>query len=212
MMLGGFSKVYFKLFLVLCFLDVSYCCCKVDCCKGKTNTSKKTHDKSTSKSNKSTSGNPGDPIGKTPTGHDNTDYNDKKLSDIVCPMYYKKVVSENELNASKFNIIYGLSIWALNLNEEWPKVKKLFDDGKLVLYVYQTTTGPQYRLFGYIEDIKNIDTCTLFTLGGELYEKKGVKKLTNKIVAITMYAPTGSFVAMLLDDPSLTTNSVFPDK
>ena len=221
MMLVGFSKVYFKLFLVLCFLDASYCCCKDGCCKAKTNASKKTHDNSMGKgkSNKSTgSGNPGDHTkGHTPTGHDNTNYDDKELSDIVCPgdCINRKVVSKEELMSIKSIILFGLSIVVLtdgNKDEEWAKIEKLFDEGKLVLYVFQTPSGPQYRLFGYIEDIKNTCTSSLF-LSGELGERKGVKKLTNRIVAITVYDPAGlKSCPRLIDDVSLTTNTVFPDK
>lgn len=217
MMLVGFNRFHFNLFLFLCFLNASFGC-KDCCCKKKTSDSQKTPDKSKSKGNKSTgSGNPDNPtIGHTPTGHGPTghapsSYDDKKLSDIVMSNMYKKVEPNGLTDEYKDAIFFALTIFTINKedsNKVWEDIKKLFDEGKLVFYEMEVASGSQYQLFGYKEDLKRISPfCYL-----EPWPRTGMKELTNKIVAITIYGMDviGLKTHQYINDDSLTASAVFP--
>ena len=110
----SFSKLYFKLLFSPCLFNVSYCCCKE-----KTSASQTTPDKGKSKGNKSTGG--GNPDNPT-AGHGQ--YDDKKLSDIVCTGEYNKV-EPSELNNHKEAIFKCLMITAYGWDklEAWKILK-----------------------------------------------------------------------------------------
>ena len=69
----------------------------------------------------------------------------------------------------------------------------------------------QYRLFGYKEDMRKLHHSSFYT-SADPWQEKGVKELTNKIVAISIYYVTLGDMenCQYIYDNTLTASAVFP--